>query len=1125
MMFRLLGPIELDRPDGPVDLGPAKQRCLLACLLLTPGRPVPVETLIDRVWGDRPPRQARNVLATYITRLRQALHGAGCGPEVFRLRHAFGGYLAECEPDLIDVHVSRGLIAAARSGDDPEAGVGLLDRALAGWQPVALAGVPGQWAERVRDGLRRERTDALAAWAELSLSTGAASAVVERLRPEFAQRPAAEELAGPLMTALHRAGLGAQALECYVQLCQALREELGVRPSPRLQVLHVQILQERPVPEDGPQPQERPDADGSSRPEPGGAAPAGTAEGGPPPGAHPPVPAQLPAAVPDFTGRADQMQHLDALLADAVAEQRSSLVISAIGGTGGVGKTALAVRWAHRVAERFPDGQLFVDLHGFGAGPPVRPVDALAGFLRALGVPGERIPIDVDECAALYRSRLAGRRTLIVLDNAASAEQVRPLLPGTPGCLVVITSRDRLGSLVATHGARYLPLDVLTEDEALDLLRRTLGTSRVGPGSGATELARVCGYLPLALRIAAAHLAGIPTQSIRAYLTQLAASGPVDSLSIAGDPDTAVRATFDTSYTRLHPEQQRVFRLLSLAPGPDIGVPAAAVLTGIGVAAAQLLLDQLAAAHLITQPTAGRYAMHDLLRGYAAQRARDADEPADRREAVERLLNWYLYSTDAATRLLHGYVRLDLPPMPADLPVSTFTGPDAAQAWCEAERVNLLSVIQHAAQHGPDLIACLLIDALRGYFWHSRHLIDWWEAAQAGLAVAQRYGDPRTLAAMLLGVGTVHYCLGDHDRAMQTCDQAREVAAQAGWHEGGAACNNNMAAIYTERGQITHAITHLTEALRLYQQTDNRESEYRSLANLGFVQALSGDLRTARANLAEALTLCRHVGSRSVEGHALQNLGVVTGELGDLDQARMYLRRALAAYRQISRVSEAQTRRDLVSVEVEAGRLVEARAMAESTLRLARDVRDRRVECAVHNLLGTIERMQGRPEQAITHHEEALRLARLSPPWPNHAMALIGIALARSDLGQHEVAVATASEAEQVVRDRGLRVVHGQALTALATIRAAQGRYDLASRHAEHALALHRATGHRLGEARTLAAMAEISELTGDWVGAARNLAQATEIIDVCGADPAVLHRIRRLPRQDAEAARPAAGV
>lgn len=456
------------------------------------------------------------------------------------------------------------------------------------------------------------------------------------------------------------------------------------------------------------------------------------------------VPRQLPLAVRDFTGRTEYLVALDALLPDDKAsdgDTAGAVVISAVDGTGGIGKTTLAVHWAHRVQHRFPDGTLHVNLRGYGPGEPATPGEALDGFLRALGVPAERMPSGVEAQAALFRSLLAGRRVLIVLDNANSADQVRPLLPGSPGCVVVVTSRDRLTGLVITEGASRLTLDLLTEPEALELVRSILGPNRAAAEARAiSELVRWCARLPLALRIAATRAAQ-PHTTVQEVIAELAdESGPLEALSRDTDERAAVRVVFEWSYRRLNHDQARLFRLLSLHPGTVLSVHAAAAVAAIEPSEARVLLDHLTAAHLLESATSGRYRFHDLLRAYAADLSERYDQPDTQRQAFLALMGWYTYMAYVCDSLSYAaHPRWSQWTLPKPANPLIFNDRSAARHWLEVERNNLLAILRHSVLHEPHPYALHLADSMRFLFWVGG-LDDLLAADTMGLAGARYLG-------------------------------------------------------------------------------------------------------------------------------------------------------------------------------------------------------------------------------------------------------------------------------------------------------------------------------------------------------------------------------------------------
>ena len=615
----LLGPLQV-RCDGMMVAVPAgKQRALLAALLLQAGRPVPADQLAELLWAPNPPPLTAPVaLRNNVLRLRRLLGPAG--QHLIQTRP--GGYLimpGDCELDLAAMQQELAAArAAARDGDWHRAAAHA-DASLSLWrgEPLSDVDLPALTAQHVpRLNEMRSQAHELRIDADLALARHAEA--VTELPQLIAANPVRERLYALLMLALYRCGRRAEALDTYRAAHDVLAGEIGVDPGPELQALHEQILHDDPA-------LAAPPALGTRAGLSGQAARAAQAAE---------LPRQLPAAVACFTGRDVELAALTSLLRQETGGAAPALVISAIGGTAGVGKTALAVQWAHQVAEHFPDGQLYANLRGYDPGQPTPAADVLAAFLRALGVPGQDIPPEADERAARYRSLLAGQRMLIVLDNAGSVEQVRPLLPGSPGCVVLVTSRDALAGLIARDGARRLDLDLLPLVEAVSLLRALIGGRIDSDSEAATALAIQCARLPLALRVAAELAATRPAAAVSDLVAELAdQQRRLDLMEAGADPQTAVRTVFSWSCRHLDPDTGRAFRLAALHPGLDLDSYAVAALTGTSRRRASQLLDQLARAHLIQTGTPGRYGMHDLLRGYASELAAAQDSEDDRREA------------------------------------------------------------------------------------------------------------------------------------------------------------------------------------------------------------------------------------------------------------------------------------------------------------------------------------------------------------------------------------------------------------------------------------------------------------------------------------------------------------
>jgi tetratricopeptide (TPR) repeat protein/transcriptional regulator with XRE-family HTH domain len=789
-------------------------------------------------------------------------------------------------------------------------------------------------------------------------------------------------------------------------------------------------------------------------------------------------PSQLPADVAGFTGRVEYLERLGALLPDragASGRRGTAVIIAVIDGTGGVGKSALAVHWAHRVADRFPDGQLYVDLRGHSLTPPTRPVQALARLLRALGVEPDKIPVGVDEAAGTYRSLLAGRRALVVLDNAHSAEQVRPLLPGSPGCAVVVTSRDRLAGLVASHGVHQITLEMLSEPEAVALLERILGRVRVAAEPEATaELARLCGYLPLALRIAAANLTTQVHHSVASRVAELRQGDRLAGLEVDGDLRGAVAVAFDHSYQRLAPEARRAFRLLGLAPGPDLEVAAAAALAATTPERAARVLDRLAAAHLLEARGAGRFAFHDLLGLYARRRAAREDAGAERDAAVGRLLGWYLHAADAAARELYPQMLRLSVAAAVVAPGSARPGPGpgaggraGALAWLDRERPNLVAAVQHAARHGPWSLAWLLADTLRGYFWLRRHTVDWLAVGRAGLDAARRGGDAAAQTLMRLSLGDAHASIGQYAEAIEHYAAGLAMARQAGWTDCQAAMLGNLGLLYWEIGDPRKAADHQTQALALYRRTGRVAGLAATLGNLAVAERALGELRQAAEHQAQSLRLNRETGSRAGEAVAAGNLGLVLHDLGQLDAALQQLTYALTAAREAGDLCmEAETLNALALVHSDSGRHTEALELARAARALACKAGDRAAEAATNNTLGSIHLRIASRQRALDHHRRALALAHEAGLRSPEASALLGLSAADLHAGQPDPAARHARQALETAEQAGYRVLAGQAHAALAAALLTEGRHSEAAEHARQALDLHHQTGHRPGEVR-----------------------------------------------------------
>jgi len=709
-----------------------------------------------------------------------------------------------------------------------------------------------------------------------------------------------------------------------------------------------------------------------------------------------PVPAQLPADVPGFVGRTDQLGRLSTLLGGN--DRPDTVVISAIAGTAGVGKTALAVHWAHRVLDRFPDGQLYANLRGYDLDQPVTPWDVLARFLTALGVAGPDVPADLDGREARYRTEIAGRRMLIVLDNAATVDQVRPLLPGTGPSMVLVTSRDSLAGLVAVHGARRLDLDLLSPDDALTLLRRLVGPRVDADPDAAAELAAQCAYLPLALRVAAELAVARHSTPLSKLVTELAdQQHRLDLLDADGDPRSAVPAVFSWSLRHLPAEAARAFRLLGLHPGPDVDAYAVAALTDTGLPRARRALDRLARAHLVHPTGPGRYGMHDLLRAYATGLTTVEDSDTDRGAASTRLFDYYLATAAAATQrldLLDAHDRSDLPRPPTHTP--DMADPETARRWLDTERPCLVAAAAHCANHGLSSHVVRLSTILYRYL-ESGHYLEALTIHGLAREAARQAGDPTGQAHALFGLGSTDSRLGRHEAATEHLAQALALYRQAGDQIGEARALNNLGVIEDHRGRYQAAADRLEQALALYRQAGYARGEAITLHNLGVAERQLGRYQAAVDRLEQALTVCRQLGFRQNEAMALHNLGLAYERQGHYEAAVEHQEQALALFRQLGYGrGEAWALDGLGSAHTRLDRPDQAAPLHQSALTLFKRSGERSGEARALNGLGEAALAAGRPADALTRHATALTV---SPRPDEQARAHAGLGHAHHTLG------------------------------------------------------------------------------------------------------------------------------
>jgi len=718
------------------------------------------------------------------------------------------------------------------------------------------------------------------------------------------------------------------------------------------------------------------------------------------------VPRQLPGPVRQFVGRDSEIAALTGLLKSA-GSAPAALVILAIGGTAGVGKTALAIHWAHQVAGQFPDGQLYVNLRGYDPDEPVPASDALAGFLRALGVPGQDIPAETSERAARFRSLLAGRRMLVLLDNAGQAEQVRPLLPGSPGCVTVVTSRDALAGLVARDGAIQMDLDPLPLAEAVGLLRALIGTRVDGDPDAAGALAARCARLPLALRVAAEFAVTRPAASLAMLAGELADQQRLDLLDAGADPRTGIRSVFSWSYQHLDAEAAGLFRKLGLHPGLDLDLHAAVALTAATAGQVRRVLDVLARGHLIQPAGPGRHAMHDLLRAYAWELAGTEDSEEERLAALTRMFDYYLYT--AATAMdtvfpaeLHRRPRIP-PPATAAPPLASTA---EARAWLDAELANLAAVAAYTADRGWPRHTIALSATLPRYLAGGGHFTEAVVIHTRAIGAARAIGDRAAEAAALSALSQIDLHYGDSQQATSKLQQAYALFCEAGDLAGQARALQNLATVESQQGRYQQAGEHHQQALQLYLATGNRTGAAHALHGLGDVDLRMGRYKRADEHLQRALALCQETGDWISEAYVTALFGDLSVRLGRYPRAVGYLERALSLFREAEdRIGEAWALAHLGAAQLGQGREQLAIDYHQQATAVARENEDQFGEAEALNGLGEAYLAIQQPEEARTAHSRALDLASQSGDKSEQARARTGLARSHHAAGDPAAAL------------------------------------------------------------------------------------------------------------------------
>ena len=1108
MRFVLLGPVSAFDGEVELEIRGRLKRAILTTLLLQPGAVVSTDALIESIWGEDSPEQASASLHNHVLRLRKAL-GENGGP---RIRTVAPGYLIRVEPGELDVQVFEDLCAKGRRAlraEQWETASGTFRAALDVWQGDVLLdvlGSPGAVAER----LREARTQALSDRIEADLHLGRPTEVIGDLRTLIAEHPLREEPYGQLMRALALADRRAEALEVFQDLRRKLAEELGVDPSGPLRNLHTGIL--------------RDEESAPLRPPATPLAPSAPA---------PPVPGsrfQLPADSRAFTGRVPELSTLLELARPARADVSETVVISSIGGMGGVGKTALALHAAHRLRTQFPDGQLFLDLRGFT--PGVQPVDAheaLDRLLRSLGVPAQTVPRELDERAALYRHLLADTRTLIVLDNAADTAQIRPLLPGYAGCMVVVTSRRRLTDL---DDAYLVDLDVLEEREAVELLGKVAGHGRIPAGHpDLGRLVELCGRLPLAIRIIGARLRRerfLGIEQLVAWLEdEHARLGHIE------EGDRRIAAVFASSYAALSAQERRVIRRLGLVPGTDFDAHAAAAVTGLGPEDAAETMLSLAEQNLLSEYAAGRFQFHDLTRVYVRSlRAEDAAEESD--AAFDRLLDYYQHTVQAADRHVRKLTRL-VPAAAIPAPVSAPELADchAALAWFSVERDNLVAAGHLCAVRSPRRVGALAT-SVAAYFELNG---GWTQAArlhEVAARIARELGDPIGEAEALLDLGRIRELSGDPvgvEHYRRALDLFREHGSGLGEAEaslmlvagrvsegeagevveevlgrfrelgdrlGEAYALRELARLHMFSGNADKGIEPLETALAILRDLGKPISESDVLDSLGRQKLHTADFPGAEAALQEALVGYRAYDNRPGQAEALINLGMIRHQFtGDLQAAQAMFEQAVELYRQVGGgPGLVLAERHLALVLGRLGRYEEAEALLDRCLAAFRKAGARLREANILNELGHLCLNRGEDlERGIELFDESLAISRENGVLIAEAIILTGRGRIFTLLGDYASAARDLERSLELFREFDNPQGIIGALDGMGELALAQGHPDRAMKAYQEALDAARAIGSTHDEAHGLRGVGRCHARLGDVPAAVEALGAALTIL------------------------------
>ncbi|MEU6389372.1 BTAD domain-containing putative transcriptional regulator [Streptomyces sp. NPDC046939] len=905
--FTLLGNVTIRARGVEVAPGSPRQRCVLALLLIDVNRPVPAETLVARVWGDEVPPRAMASLYSYVSRLR-ALRSDPGDEERWDIVRTPAGYVLRTDSWNVDLFRFRSLVEQARGAQDPRKAETSYGQALALWQGEPFAGLRSPWLDAYRLTLAEEHRQARLDHCALLLDQGRHVDALQPLAALATAEPLDEQAAHLHMLALYRAGRPAAALTAYEEVRQRLAERLGVDPGPRLRELHQQIL----VFDDAL------------------AAPAAAA-----PDRR--IPRQLPVGPQGFVGREEALRLLNTRGGRADDAQPD---VSVIAGMAGVGKSWLALRWAHQHAEAFPDGQLYAQLNGFSpSARPTDPGDVLRLFLMALGAAESELPADTEGRAALYRTLMARRRMLVLLDNARDSTQVMPLLPGTPDCRTLVTSRNRLSSLRVRTGAHLVGLGVLPAAESSRLFARRLGDVRAAGEPALRDIVRWCAGLPLALDIAAAHADGLPGGSLDQLARDL--RDPSTRLDVldAGDVSASLRVLFDASHAALDPEPARTFTLLGLTPHQDISLAALAHLSERDLAPTRQIARVLEEACLVRQHRPGRYQMHDLVRLYAEERA-DRLTAAQREQHTRRLVSFYVRTAQAAHRVLEPHRTAQDPPslhVPESASLS-FDDAQAALAWFDAEYACLQDIVTVTQQHGMRLQLCRLTWALHTFRWRRGLFEESIRAWHTALDAAAGLDDTFLAAHIRQRLGVALAQARRYDEALPHLDAALAHFRADDDTAGLTRTHHSLAEVHVRINAYERALPHFAQALEGYRELADQVGESNILNGTGWALARLGRFESGEAHCLQALPLLEKHADGEGQAATWDTLAYIARRTGRTERALKAYERALTHFHAIGNANrEADTWASLADVHADAGDLAAARRAWATALDMYRD--------------------------------------------------------------------------------------------------------------------------------------------------------------------------------------------